>query len=186
MRYGPRPAGPATRRRERGAAVSPGGPAEPAYRIAVIGAGEADDVARAEARALGAALAAAGAVLVCGGHGGVMECAARGAAEAGGLTVGILPGSDASEANPWIALPLPTGLGEARNALVVRAAEAVIAVGGEWGTLSEIALARKMGIPVATLGPASVAGLGLPELPDPAAAAAWALERASEGRKPSP
>ena len=164
--------------------MSPDGAAEPAYRVAVIGAGEAADGARAQAHALGAALAGAGAIVVCGGHGGVMESAARGAVEAGGLTVGILPGTDASEANPWITVPLPTGMGEARNALVVRAAEAVIAVGGEWGTLSEIALARKMGIPVATLGAAPVPGLGLPELPDPAAAAAWALERASAGRNP--
>jgi uncharacterized protein (TIGR00725 family) len=164
--------------------VSSGGPAKPAYRVAVIGAGEADEAARSQARALGAALAAAGAIVVCGGRGGVMESVARGALEAGGLTVGILPGTDAAEANPWIAVPLPTGMGEARNALVVRAAEAVLAVGGEWGTLSEIALARKMRIPVATLGAPWVPGLGLLELPDPPAAAAWALERASEGRKP--
>jgi len=152
-------------------------------RIAVVGAGEASEAEYAAARALGAALAAAGAVVVCGGRGGVMEGAARGAAEAGGLTVGILPGADAREANAWISVALPTGMGEARNALVVRAAEAVVAVGGEWGTLSEIALARKMGVPVATLGAAPVPGLDLPELADPRAAAAWALGRASEGRK---
>ena len=158
-------------------------PAEPAPRVAVVGAGEASAAEHATARAVGAALARAGAVLLCGGRGGVMEAAARGAAEAGGLTVGILPGVDASEANAWIRVPLPTGMGEVRNALLVRAAEAVLAVGGGWGTLSEIALARKMGIPAATVGPAASPGLGLPELPDAERAATWALERVSEGRK---
>ncbi len=112
------------------------------YRVAVIGTARASESEYAVARALGAALAEAGAVVVCGGHGGVMEAVARGAREAGGLTVGILPGTEADHANRWIQVPLPTGLGDARNALVVRGAEAVIAVGGEWGTLSEIALAR--------------------------------------------
>jgi len=162
------------------------GPATPPFRVAVIGAGEASSEDLAAAHALGAALAEAGAIVVCGGRTGVMEGVARGAAEAGGLTVGLLPGTDAAEANAWIAVPLPTGLGEARNALVVRAAEAVIAVGGSWGTLSEIALARKMGIPVATLGAAPTPGLDLPELPDAPAATTWALERASEGRKRRP
>ncbi len=154
------------------------------YRVAVIGAGEASAEEYDAALALGAALAERGAVVVCGGRTGVMEAVARGASEAGGLTVGILPERDAAEANPWIVLPLPTGMGEARNALVVRAAEAVVAVGGGWGTLSEIALARKMGLPVATLGAPPASGLDLPRLDTPFAAAAWALERASEGRKP--
>lgn len=135
---------------------------------------------------LGAALAREGAVVVCGGYGGVMEAAARGAAEAGGLTVGILKGEDAGEANPWIALPIATGLGDARNALVVRAAEAVVAVGGAWGTLSEIALARKAGVDVGTLGAPPAEGLGLPALGTPARAARWALERVRvrRGEKP--
>lgn len=153
------------------------------YRIAVVGAGQASEGEYTTARALGRALASGGAVLVCGGLGGVMEAAARGARESGGLTVGILPGRDAADANPWIALPLPSGIGEARNALVVRAAEAVIAVGGEWGTLSEIALARKMGIDVGTLGVPPGGNLGLPALEGPVEAATWALERAAEGRK---
>jgi uncharacterized protein (TIGR00725 family) len=159
---------------------------EPALRIAVVGAGEASADEYAVARELGGALARAGAIVVCGGRTGVMEGAARGAADAGGTTVGILPGADASEANAWVTLPVPTGMGEARNALVVRVAEAVVGVGGEWGTLSEIALARKMGIPVATIGRAPAPGLGLPELSDAETAAAWALERASEGRKGRP
>ncbi len=117
-------------------------------RIAVVGSSEATPQEEAWAYQVGRLLAAAGAVVICGGRGGVMEAVCRGAVEAGGLTVGILPGDDPNEANPYVRLPLPTGLGEARNALVVRAAEAVIAIGGEFGTLSEIALALKWGIPV--------------------------------------
>jgi uncharacterized protein (TIGR00725 family) len=113
--------------------------------IAVVGPGEATAVERATARDAGAGLAAAGCVVVCGGLGGVMEAACQGAREAGGLTVGILPGLDREAANPWVAVALSTGLGELRNGLVVRAADAVLAVGGAWGTLSEIALALKAG-----------------------------------------
>ncbi|HXF70095.1 MAG TPA: TIGR00725 family protein [Thermoflexus sp.] len=120
--------------------------------IAVVGSGEATPQEQAWAYEVGRRLAAAGAVVVCGGRGGVMEAVCRGAVEAGGLTVGILPGSDHREANPYVRLPLPTGLGEVRNALVVRVAHAVIAIGGEFGTLSEIALALKWGIPVIGLG----------------------------------
>jgi uncharacterized protein (TIGR00725 family) len=165
----------------RGAATE-GRPARPP-RIAVVGAADASEEERHFAGELGAALARAGAVVVCGGYGGVMEAAARGAAEAGGLTVGILKGEDAGEANAWIALPIPTGMGDARNALVVRAAEALVAVGGAWGTLSEIALARKAGLAVGTLGTPPAGDLGLPALETPAAAAAWALARAREARE---
>ncbi len=117
--------------------------------IAVVGAGrdaEARDLVAAEEA--GAAIAAAGATLVCGGLGGVMEAACRGARSRGGFTVGLLPGDDREDANGWVVLALPTGLGEARNALIVRAADAVVAIGGGWGTLSEIALALRRGIPV--------------------------------------
>lgn len=156
------------------------------YRIAVIGAASASESDLATAHRLGAALAGAGAVVICGGRGGVMEAAARGAAEVGGLTVGILPGSDPSEANRWIVLPLTTGVGEMRNALVVRAAEAVVAVGGRWGTLSEIALARKMGLEVGTLGNPPAEGLGLPALPGPEEAATWAVAKARRRRGERP
>lgn len=152
------------------------------YRVAVIGAGQASADESEAARAVGTALAEGGAVVICGGHGGVMEAAARGAAEAGGVTVGILPGPDPAAANPWISIPIPTAMGEARNALVVRGAEAVIAVGGEWGTLSEIALARKMGLDVITLGTPPAAGLALPAERDPETAVRWALERAAARR----
>ena len=105
----------------------------------------------AAAEEVGAAVAEAGCGLVCGGLGGVMEAACRGARSRGGLTLGLLPGLDREEANGWVVAAVPTGLGEARNALVVRAADAVVAVGGGWGTLSEIALALKTGVPVVGL-----------------------------------
>lgn len=127
------------------------------------------------AEEIGRRLAEAGAIVVCGGLGGVMEAAARGAAAAGGLTVGILPGTDPGTANPYIGVPLATGLGEARNALVVRAADAVIAVGGEWGTLSEVALARKMGKGVVVFRPGLTASLGLDEARSPEGAVSQAL-----------
>jgi uncharacterized protein (TIGR00725 family) len=90
--------------------------------------------------------------VVTGGHSGVMEAASKGAREAGGTALGILPGADRRQANEWVSVAVPTGMGEARNALVVRAADAVIAIGGAWGTLSEIALARKAGKHVAGIG----------------------------------
>ena len=120
--------------------------------IAVVGPGDAEEDELVLAEQVGAALADAGAVLVCGGRGGVMAAACRGAAEHEGLTVGLLPGNDRSEANRWVRVAIPTGLGEARNVLVVRAAHAVVAVGGGFGTLSEIALALKDGRPVVGLG----------------------------------
>ena len=103
------------------------------------------------AEQVGRQLARRGAVLVCGGRGGVMEAACRGAKAEGGTTVGILPGIDRWEANAYVDIPIVTGLGEARNAIVVRTAEAVIAVSGGFGTLSEIGLALKMGRPVVGL-----------------------------------
>lgn len=151
-------------------------PATRPPRVAVVGGASASAKEMDAAEALGAALAHGGAWIVCGGRGGVMEAAARGCCGAGGVAVGILPGADADGANPWIALPLATGLGEARNALVVRCAQAVVAVGGGWGTLSEIALARKMGRPVARLGPGPGKSLDLRRFDDPERAAGWALE----------
>lgn len=121
--------------------------------MAVVGPGTAPSPAvEALAEAVGRRLAEAGAVLVCGGLAGVMAAACRGAASAGGTTVGLLPGDDRRQANPWVTVAVPTGLGELRNGLVVRAADAVVAVAGEHGTLSEIALALKLGRPVVGLG----------------------------------
>jgi len=116
--------------------------------IAVIGDGRCSEQVAALAEAVGRELARRGAVLICGGLGGVMEAACRGAKAAGGLTVGILPGTSHREANPYVDVPIVTGMGEARNVLVVQSAQAVIAVHGEYGTLSEIAHALKLGIPV--------------------------------------
>lgn len=120
--------------------------------IAVVGPGRAREAELATAEAVGRGLAAADATVVCGGLGGVMEAVCRGAKDAGGTTVGILPGSDRGAANAWVDVAVATGLGEARNALVVRAADALVAVGGEYGTLSEIALALKAGKPVIGIG----------------------------------
>jgi uncharacterized protein (TIGR00725 family) len=130
----------------------------PAPHVAVVGRGDAGSEERELAEEVGQGLADGGAVVVCGGLGGVMEAACAGARSAGGRTVGILPGLDRGEANPHVEVAIPTGLGEARNALVVRAADALVAVGGGYGTLSEVALALKTGKPVI--------GLGTWELPD--------------------
>ena len=120
--------------------------------VAVCGSGTATEEEAAIAEEVGRLLAERGAVLVCGGLTGVMDAAARGASAAGGVSVGHLPASDRRGASEHLTVALPLGMGEARNALVVRSADAVIAVGGEWGTLSEIALAMKMGKPVIGIG----------------------------------
>lgn len=119
--------------------------------IAVIGGSTATAEELAAAEAVGRGLALAGATLVCGGRTGVMEAACRGAKSAGGLTIGILPGADTSQANPYVDVAIPTGIGLARNALVVRAARAAIAIGGSYGTLSEIAYALQFGVPLVGL-----------------------------------
>jgi hypothetical protein len=100
------------------------------------------------AEEVGRLVAEAGGIVVCGGLGGVMEAACRGASSADGIAVGLLPGVERRSANPFVSIAIPTGMGELRNGLVVRAADVVIAIGGEWGTLSEIALAVKTGTPV--------------------------------------
>jgi uncharacterized protein (TIGR00725 family) len=120
--------------------------------VSVSGSGDAPPDVIALAEEVGSRLAAANAIVVCGGLSGVMEAVCRGAKSSGGTTVGILPGTERSDANPFIDVAIPTGLGESRNALVARAADALIAIGGEFGTLSEIALALKIGTPVIGLG----------------------------------
>jgi uncharacterized protein (TIGR00725 family) len=116
--------------------------------IAVIGDSSCSPEEAKLAETVGALLAQQGVTVICGGLGGVMEAVCRGAKSKGGLTVGILPGEDPSTANPWIDIPVVTGTGEARNMAVVKSAQAVIAIGGRYGTLSEIAYALKSGIPV--------------------------------------
>ena len=116
--------------------------------IAVIGDSSCSPEEAKLAESVGELLAERGVIIVCGGLGGVMEAACRGAKAKGGPTVGILPGQDSSTANPWIDIPVVTGIGEARNVAVVKSAQAVIAIGGNYGTLSEIAYALKSNIPV--------------------------------------
>lgn len=135
-------------------------PAASAPYVAVVGAG--DSVAAellADAEAIGAQLARRGAVVVTGGLGGVMEAACRGAREAGGTTLAILPGEDRTQANRWVDVALATGMGELRNGLVVRSADVLIAVGGGYGTLSEIALALKASKRVVALGSWEIGGV---------------------------
>ena len=116
--------------------------------ISVIGAGSPDAEVAEMAEAVGRGLALRGVTIVCGGLGGVMEAACRGAKSAGGTTIGILPGNDPADANPWVDIPICTGLGYARNVIVVKTGRAVVAVGGAYGTLSEIGHALGDGIPV--------------------------------------
>jgi hypothetical protein len=133
--------------------------------IAVIGGSTATAQEASWAEGVGRALAEAGGVLVCGGYGGVMEAACRGAKEAGGLTIGILSGFDVSEANPYVDVAIVTGMGDARNAIIARTARAAIAVGGSYGTLSEIGLALASGAPVIGLGTWSMEREGHPPVP---------------------
>jgi uncharacterized protein (TIGR00725 family) len=126
--------------------------------ICVSGGSKADPELARLAEAVGRGIAQAGAVLVCGGRGGVMEAAARGAADAGGEVVGILPGTSPDEGNPHVTYVIATGIGHARNLAVVASADAVIAIGGEWGTLSEIAYARRLERPVIALESWSLSG----------------------------
>jgi uncharacterized protein (TIGR00725 family) len=124
------------------------------------------------AERVGRLVAQRGALVVCGGLGGVMEAACRGAKRAGGTTIGLLPGLDRGSANPFVDVALPTGLGEARNALVVRAADVLVAIGGGHGTLSEIALALKAGKRVIGLDSWEIEGVEAAESPEAAVAAA--------------
>ena len=119
--------------------------------IGVIGAGECSQELYALARELGRGIGRNKWELFCGGLGGVMEAAAEGCYREGGMTVGLLPGNDRDSANPFIRLPIPTGFGEGRNILVVRASDIVVAVAGGYGTLSEIGLALRIGKPVVGL-----------------------------------
>jgi uncharacterized protein (TIGR00725 family) len=143
----------------------------------VVGPGEAPPEVVAAAEAVGRGLAARDAVVVCGGLGGAMEAACRGAKDAGGTTVGLLPGLDRRDANPYVDVAVTTGLGEARNALVVRAADALIAVGGGYGTLSEIGLALKTGKRVVGLGTWEIEGIERASSPEEAVEAVLSPRR---------
>ncbi|MBA2313553.1 MAG: TIGR00725 family protein, partial [Actinobacteria bacterium] len=148
------------------------------------GPGVSDELDDRIAGQVGGAVARRGAVLVCGGMTGVMEAACRAAKREGGTTIGILPGSERTDANPYVDIAIATGMGEMRNALIVRTADVLVAVGGAFGTLSEIALALKTGVPVVGIGTWELArpGSGGPDpivrAADAEEAVALALERA--------
>jgi len=161
--------------------------------VAVVGMGTPDEHLAALAEEVGRRLAEAGAVVVCGGHGGVMEAAARGARGAGGHVIGILPGEDPEAANPHVTHVVATGIGHARNLAVVASADVVVAIGGEWGTLAEIAFARRLGRPVVALkswrvsgGGPMEGGPGIEVATDPKTAVELALRRATAARLGGP
>jgi uncharacterized protein (TIGR00725 family) len=131
-----------------------------ARQIAVVGGGAGDPELAELAEDVGRRIAAGGAVVVCGGRGGVMEAAARGARESGGDVIGVLPTESPDDANPHVSHAVATGTGQARNLAVVASADAVIAIGGEWGTLAEIAFARRLERPVVALESWTVSGRG--------------------------
>lgn len=149
--------------------------ARPAPYVAVVGASQANAELVAIAAQVGTLLAEAGAIVITGGRGGVMAAASRGANGAGGITIGLLPGTSRSEANDWVTIALPTGLGELRNGLIVRAADVLIAVGGAYGTLSEVALALATGVPVVGLGSWEIDGIEQTATPEEAVARALSI-----------
>jgi uncharacterized protein (TIGR00725 family) len=143
----------------------------------VVGASRPTAAQAEAAETIGDQLAQAGAIVINGGGSGIMAAASKGAAEAGGTVVGILPGTDRAAANEWVGIALPTGLGELRNGLIVRSADVVLAVGGAYGTLSEVALALATGVPVIGYDTWTIPGIEVAATPD--LAVTMALERAS-------
>lgn len=152
--------------------------------IAVIGGDPAPEIALTQAEAVGREIARTGHILICGGRGGVMEAACKGASEAGGLTIGVLPDSDRAQMNPYVQIPIVSGVGRARNLTITLTADAVIAVDGSYGTLSEIAFALTHEKPVAGIGTWRFENDRLQADPifrtdDPVEAVAWATKAAS-------
>jgi len=143
--------------------------------IGVIGAGTADASLIGIAQEVGRLIANRAALLVCGGLGGVMEAAARGAKAAGGTTIGILPQATKEMVNPYIDVPVATGFGEGRNIVLVRTSDALIAIGGEYGTLSELAFALKMGKPVIGINTWDIQGITKADTPEAAVDSAFKL-----------
>lgn len=136
--------------------------------VAVVGPAEATAAEAGAAETVGRGLAQAGVIVLTGGLGGVMAAASKGATSVGGVAVGLLPGADRSAGNQWLSIAIPTGLGELRNGLLVRAAEVVIAIGGAFGTLSEVALALKTGVPVVGLNTWAIEGITRADDPEQA------------------
>ena len=158
--------------------------------ISVIGEGTATPENRALAERVGSELALRGAVVVCGGLGGVMEAVCKGAKSAGGVTIGILPGNEPDAANPWVDHPICTGMGYARNVIVVKSGRAVIAIGGAYGTLSELGHALGDSIPVVGLRTWGLSRKGASDtsiqvVNDPVEAVDLALQLAEKRRQPS-
>ena len=153
--------------------------------VAVVGPSDATSKERRAAEAIGRGLAEAGAILITGGLGGVMEAACHGASTADGTTVGFLPGADRASANDYLQIALPTGLGELRNGLIIRAADAVIAIGGAYGTLSEIALALRTDVPVVGLDTWDVEGIERVNSPEEAVSRALLSATGQTGRTDS-
>lgn len=156
--------------------------------LGVIGASECDYKVSEIAYLVGKAIAESGSVMICGGMGGVMEAASRGVKDAGGISIGLLPGENRIFANPYLTYSIPTGIGEARNSIVVRSSDALIAVDGSYGTLSEIAYALKWGKPVAGLGTWRIQEYDGTEAPivyfsEPQEAEAWALRSLRDGSR---
>jgi uncharacterized protein (TIGR00725 family) len=154
--------------------------------ISVIGGSQGDEEILREAEEVGRRIAEADAVLVCGGRTGVMEAASKGASEAGGTVIGVLPTSSAEDANPYVTHVIATGVGHARNLAVVGSGDAVIAIGGEWGTLSEIAFARRLERPVVAIRSWALRNqadtdLGIVEADAPEKAVELALRAAAGG-----
>jgi hypothetical protein len=159
--------------------------------IAVIGAGEAPQPVLDRAEAVGRELAQRGCILICGGHGGVMEAACRGASQAGGLTIGVMPEDDRSFANRYVQIPIVTGIGLARNRTIILSADAVIAIDGGYGTLSEIGYALQAGKPLVGLGTWNISRGGIEDAAiaraeDAREAVEWAIEAAAARPSPSP
>lgn len=127
--------------------------------IAVIGGTHCDEESYKDALQVGREIAKRGGILICGGKSGVMEAACKGAFDEGGLTIGILQERDASMANPWVKIPIPTGLGTARNVIIVSSCSAAIAIDGKYGTLSEIAYCLQHGVPICGLNTWEIKGV---------------------------
>jgi uncharacterized protein (TIGR00725 family) len=155
--------------------------------VAVVGPNDATQTELDQAEAIGEGLARAGAVLVCGGLGGVMHAAARGCERAGGVSIGILPGDDRDPGSPHLTVAVSTGMGETRNAIIVRTSDVLIAISGEFGTLSEVAFALKLGKPVVGVRTWELSKGGKPveaihRVETPEHAVAEALRRAERSR----
>lgn len=151
--------------------------------IGIIGSGDKKEKDKLPAEEVGKGLAEKNITIICGGLGGIMEASCRGAKSAKGLTIGILPGNSRKDANPYVDIAIPTGMGEARNLIIIRSCSCVIAIGGGYGTLSEIGFALKLGIPVVGLNSWKIDGIIEAETATDAVKKAIELARLPAGRQ---